>query len=170
MISFRCSTAISIPAGDFDSVFDCDSFPIPRRFLFPAALVALRRRLVAACSFLLFLLLSSPSFPPGDSFPPVISIVRSSAGDSDRLAGHPDRCPSRGGSGLGVPRVPPPESAPPYGPVTWEGPGGCGPRLTIPRHNLARAPFPRVAGVIVAAPGSRAAGACADKPCGSPGA
>ena len=25
VISFRCSTAISIPAGDFDSVFDCDS-------------------------------------------------------------------------------------------------------------------------------------------------
>ena len=43
----------------------------------------------------LFPLLSSPSFPPGDSFPPVISIVRSSRPS-------PDRGPSLGGSGLGA--------------------------------------------------------------------
>ena len=66
----------------------------------------------------------------------------------------PDRVPSLGGPGLGAPVIPPSRAGFPLRPRPLEGPGWCGPRSTVPRPRVARAPCSRGAGVIVPASGS----------------
>ena len=155
------------------------------------ALVALLRRLVAAgcCFFSLFFLFPSSVlllllflFPLSDFD---FAFVRDSPGDFDFAffcdsfaiappvnyipAVDSDR-PVRPRTGVRllaapawVPSGPTSRAGFPLRPRHLGGSWGlCGSRLTVPRHNLARAPLPRVAGVIVPAAGCfRVPGACA---------
>ena len=84
----------------------------------------------------------------------------------------PGRCTSLGGSGLGVPRVPPPEPAFPYAPGHLGGLGSAmNPVDPLASPPGARGPVPRVAGVILPAPAwfAGAGGVCRLLPCGSRG-
>ena len=79
---------------------------------------------------------------------------------------------SLGGSGLGVPRVPPPEPAFPYAPGHLGGLGSAmNPVDPLASPPGARDPVPRVAGVILPAPAwfAGAGGVCRFLPCGSRG-